>query len=173
VARDLHVLTGGPAAALAVASAAALVALAARVTEGWEDAGAVAAQADALRRRATALAAEDAEAVQAYLDAREQADPRQAARDFVLGRALERAADVPLAIAETACDVALLAEAVADRVGGDVRPDAVAGALLAHGAAQAAAHLVAVNLAAGADDERTRRAAELARAAGEAAARIA
>jgi formiminotetrahydrofolate cyclodeaminase len=76
---------------------------------------------------------------------------------------------VPLSIAATACDVAMLAAEVAARCNGDVRADAASGALLAHGAARAAAHLVEVNLAMGAEDPRVARAHALARAAGAAA----
>ena len=57
------------------------------------------AQAESLRARAGRLAQEDADALEAFLEARLAADePRRAARDFNLGQALDRAADVPLAI---------------------------------------------------------------------------
>lgn len=171
LARATPVPGAGPAAALVTAAAAALAAMAARSSrESWPDAGAAAAQADALRARAVKLAREDADALEAYLAARgPTAETRRAARDFRLGRALDEAADVPLAIAETACDVAMLAAEVADHCVGDVRPDAASAALLAHGAARSAAHLVEVNLAAGPDDQRVKRAHELVRAAGAAA----
>ena len=174
-ARETRVPGAGPAAALSAATAAALVAMAARFSrDSWAEAGTTVAQAEALRRRALLLAREDADALEAFLAARDTSvEPRAEARDFHLGRTLERAADVPLAIAEVACDVALLAAHAADLGDGEVRADAVTGALLAHGAARAAAHLVEVNLASGLDDERVRRVHDLVRTAGEAATRVA
>jgi methenyltetrahydrofolate cyclohydrolase len=171
LARGTRVPGAGPAAALVTAAAAALAAMAARCSrDSWDESGGVVAQAESLRARAGKLAQEDADALQAFLTARHAADePRRAARDFNLGQALDRAADVPLAIAETACDVAQLAAHVADRCEGDVRADAVAAAALAHGAARAAAHLVEVNLAAAEGDPRIARARDLVRAAGAAA----
>ena len=171
-ARETRVPGAGPAAALTTATAAALVAMAARFSRGsWAEAGTTVAQAEALRRRALQLAREDADALEAFLAARDTSvEPRPEARDFQLGRTLDRAADVPLAIAETACDVALLAVHAAERGDGEVRADAVTAAVLAHGAARAAAHLVEVNLASDADDERVRRVQDIVRTAGAAAA---
>jgi formiminotetrahydrofolate cyclodeaminase len=171
LARETPVPGAGPAAALVTAAATALVAMAARRSrDSWAEAGAAAAQAEALRARAVDLAREDAEALESFLAARgASGETRREARDFRLGRALDRAASVPLAIADTACDTALLAAQVADRCEGDVRPDAASAALLAHGAARAAAHLVEINLGAGVDDERVKRAHEVVRLAGTAA----
>src|SRR4051794_19435316 len=173
LARETRVPGAGPAAALTAAAAASLVAMAARYSRGtWSEATTSVAQAEALRRRATRLAVEDAEALEAFLTARETiVDPRPEARDFHLGRTLGRAAEVPLAIGETACDVALLAEHVADRGDPDVRADAAAAAMLAHAAARAAAHLVEVNLASIDADQRVARALDFAETAGEAASR--
>jgi methenyltetrahydrofolate cyclohydrolase len=173
LARETRIPGAGPAAALTTATAAALVAMAARYSRGcWDEASTTVAQAESLRRRATKLALEAADALDEFLAARETpVDPRPEARDFHLGRMLARAADVPLAIGETACDVALLAQHVADRGEPDVRADAAAAALLAHAATRAAAHLVEVNLAAASDDDRVVRARMLAAAAGDAAAR--
>ena len=112
--------------------------MAARFSRGdWAEAGTTVAQAEALRRRAVSLARDVADALEAFLAAQEVSDPRQEARDFELGRTLDRAADVPLAIAASACDVALLAAEVAGKGDGDVRADAVSAALMAHGAARA------------------------------------
>jgi formiminotetrahydrofolate cyclodeaminase len=173
LARETRIPGAGPAAALTAAAAAALVAMAARYSRGsWEEATTTVAQAESLRRRATKLALEDAAALDEFLAARETpVDPRPEARDFHLGRTLARAADVPLAIGETACDVAVLAQHVADRGEPEVRADAAAAALLAHAATRAAAHLVEVNLAAASDDDRVARARLLAATAGDAAAR--
>ena len=63
-----------------------------------------------------------------------------------------------LTIAETACDVALLAANAAEYVRLEVQPDARAAGSLAAAAASAAALLVEVNLTATADDERVRQA---------------
>ena len=171
-ARETRVPGAGPAAALTTAAAAALVAMAARFSRGsWTEASTTVAQAEALRRRALQLARDDADALVAFLAARDPSlERRPETRDFQLGRTLNRAAVGPFAIAETACDVASLAVHTADRGDGEVRADAVAAALLAHGAARAAAHLVEVNLASGVEDERVRRVHELVRKAGEAAA---
>jgi formiminotetrahydrofolate cyclodeaminase len=170
-ARETRVPGAGPAAALTVALAAALVAMAARFSrDSWPDAGTTVAQAEALRRRALTLAREDADALEAFLAARDTSvEPRVEARDFHLGRTLDRAADVPLAITETACDVALLAAHAAHLGDGEVRADAVTAALLAHGAAQAAAHLVEVNLTSAPEDARVRRARDFVRTARDAA----
>jgi formiminotetrahydrofolate cyclodeaminase len=166
LARDTPVPGAGPAAALVVAASAALAAMAARSSrESWSGAGAAVAQADSLRERALRLAAQDAAAVEAYIAARSPGDEPSETRDFRLGRALDDAADVPLAICAAACDVALLAADVAAWCVVDERADAAAAASLALGAARAAALLVEVNLSAGTDDERVRQAQSYVRAA--------
>jgi formiminotetrahydrofolate cyclodeaminase len=146
----------GPATAQAGAAAAFVVAAAAR--DAGDAAGA--AQAEALATRLTRLAEEDAEALAAARAAfpdtePETSDPR---RDFAFGKVLDHAAAVPLSIAEACADVAVLARALAERRDPALGPDLEAAALLAAGAARAAAHLVEINLAVGADDERARRA---------------
>jgi glutamate formiminotransferase/formiminotetrahydrofolate cyclodeaminase len=171
LARGTPTPGAGSAAALVTAAAAALTAMAARSSRGsWSEAAAAVAQAESLRARATALAQENADALEAFLAERapNPAQPTET-RDFRLGRALLRAADVPLLIAETACDVTLLAAHVASRCNGDVRPDAASAALLAQGAAAAAAHLVEVNLATAPDDARVVRARQVVRTADRAA----
>jgi methenyltetrahydrofolate cyclohydrolase len=149
---------GGSTAALVGAMAAALCAKVARFSE---DPGAV-AQADALRRRLEALAAEDAEAFVAALS-----ELRTSSGDFDLGRALERAADVPLRIAEACGDVAALAVDLAERGKPALEADARAAAALAAGAARVGALLVEVNLGTAPDDDRVQQANRLAAAAGE------
>jgi formiminotetrahydrofolate cyclodeaminase len=161
---------GGSAAALTAATAAAIVAKTARLSAAeWKEAKGVEAQALALRGRLAELAGTDAqvygESLAALADRGDAADER---RDFSLGSALERAAHVPLLIAETACDVALLAANSAEHVQLAVQPDAQAAASLAAAAAEAAAKLVEVNLATtpgGEPARRARRAAESAAAA--------
>ena len=127
--------------------AAALVAKAAARSEGWSGAAGARAQAADLRDRLLALAGQDARAYETALEHLERGDAG-------LPRALAAAADVPLALAETAADVALLAAEAAECADGGSRADAAAAAALAAGAARAAAKLVAVNLATTAGDER-------------------
>lgn len=136
----------GSAAALAGALAAAVVVKAARASSR---AGA-AAQALLLQQRLARSAVEDAEA----LGEARTLLAGAAGDDFRLGGALVRAMAIPAAIASDCADVAQLASAEREHVLGDFRPDLQAAAALAAGAAQAAAHLVAVNLAATPADER-------------------
>jgi formiminotetrahydrofolate cyclodeaminase len=175
LAQESRVPGVGPAAALTVAASASLVAMAARfLGDDWDESRTCVIQAETLRRRAVELAGEDAEALAEFISELERPpDDRQEGRDFKLGRTLENAADVPLAIAAAACDVTLLAAHVADHAEHDVRADVVGAGFLASGAARAAAHLVEINLAASVDDARLRDAEALARAATEAATRVA
>jgi methenyltetrahydrofolate cyclohydrolase len=144
--------------------AASLVAKTAVRSEGWSGAEGARAQALELRDRLLALAGQDARAYDRALTALER-------RDSGLARALARAAEVPLAIVESAADVALLALEATERADGSARADAAAAASLAAGAARAAAKLVEVNLGTVENDERLARADRAADAAAEAAAR--
>jgi len=135
----------GSAAALAGALAAAVVAKAARASER----PATAAQAVRLQQRLTLLAKRDAEALH---EARRLLATAGDGRDAELGRALHLAMTVPGEIGASCADVALLAGAEREAVLPDHRPDLEGAAALAAGAARAAAHLVAVNLAATPDD---------------------
>ena len=161
---------GGSAAALTAATAAALVAMTARLSPDWPEAGGIAAQALKLRSRLAQLAEADAEVYAESLAAlaAKGAQPDER-RDFALGNALDRAAAVPLVIAETASDAALLAASAVEHVQLELQPDAQAAAALAAAAAEAAARLVEVNLTTTAGDERVRRAR---RAADNAAAAV-
>jgi formiminotetrahydrofolate cyclodeaminase len=157
---------GGAAAAITGAMAAALVAMAARLSEAWEDAGGAAAQAASLGARLATLAQTDADVygeTLVVLEHRDEIPPER--RDYVLGEALSRAAQAPLAIAETTADVALLAAEVAQRSEPQLRADADAAAALAAAAAQAAARLVEVNLSATRHDPRVAQARTAAEAA--------
>jgi formiminotetrahydrofolate cyclodeaminase len=162
---------GGSALAFTVAMAAAVVCMAARASKGsWDEAGGIAAQADALRGRAAPLAQHDAEVYEQALAVRDGAaalPPEK--RDWEIGKAFAAAAEPPLEIARTAADVAELAAAVA--LSGDprVRPDAVAAATLAAAAARAAVTLVEANLTAVEGDARVAEAERLASAAERAA----
>ena len=134
-------------AGVSASFAAALVVKAASRSEGWSDAAGARAQAVDLRDRLLALAVQDAQAYESALDALER-------REHDLGGALATAADVPLALAEAAADVALLAADATERADGAARADAAAAAALAAGAARAAAKLVAINLSTQPGDER-------------------
>jgi formiminotetrahydrofolate cyclodeaminase len=159
---------GGSAAALTVALAGALVAMVARSSRGtWNEASGVASQARALVDRVLPLVNADALVWEQASAALEETG----AGDDVLERKLEAAAAVPIRIAEAGADAAALAELAADRGDGAYRADAVAAALLAAAGADAAAHLVAVNLGVQEDDERLVRARASAEAAGDAARR--
>ena len=173
VASEARVPGSGSGAALVVALAAALVAKVARVSRSqWAEAGGAAAQAETLRARAVLLADADAvvyEEALVALERKEELDP--GTRDAAIGDALVRAAEVPLMIATTACDVAVLAADVAEAAVPDAAADAAAAALLADGAARSARHLVEVNLATAGQDPHTGRGAELVTIAASAAKR--
>jgi methenyltetrahydrofolate cyclohydrolase len=144
---------GGSAAAVAATMAAGLVRLVARVSDDWADAPGVAAQASALGDRSLALADDDHRVY-----ARAMAELASPGRDATLGAALRRAAEVPLQIAETAADVAMLAALAANEGSETVRADAWAAAALAEAATASAARLVHVNLATRPDDDLSARA---------------
>jgi formiminotetrahydrofolate cyclodeaminase len=136
-------------AGVSAALAASLVAKAATRSESWSDGRGIAAQATDLRDRLLGLASRDSEAYEAALAALERPDS-------ALADALAAAADVPLALAEGAADVSLLAAEAAERADGASRADAAAAAALAAGAARAASKLVAVNLSMVPGDDRIR-----------------
>ena len=164
---------GGSAAALTVAMSAGLVAMVARASKGhWDEAGGVVGQAETLRARITPLAQADADAYVEALRAlrgREQLAERY--RDQQLRAALERAAEVPLRIAEAGADLASLAALLVENGNPEVRADAAVAAVLAEGGTRAAAKLVAVNLAAYEGDPRVRHVDTLAEVATEASGR--
>ena len=158
---------GGSALAVAVANAAAVLAMAARVS----DSGGHAAQAEALRARIAPLAQLDAETYEAALAVRDAArEMNDEQRDWKIGQAFSRAAEPPLEIARAAVDVAELASELAVSGSPAIRADAIAAASMAAGAARGAVAIVAVNLTALDGDPRVAEAESLA-AAAEAAAR--
>jgi len=141
----------------------------------WDEAPGVAAQAQAIKERAAALAQADARAWEEALAAlRDAADGAggDAGRDFELEQKLERAAAAPLEIAALGADAAALAALAGERGDGTYRADAAAAAALAAGGARAAAHLVQVNLGVRAGDARLARARASEQAADEAAAHL-
>lgn len=169
LAAEAPIPGGGAAAAISAAMAASLVSMAARSTPDWEEARGVAAQAEAVRARVAPLALADADAyAEVHAVLRLPAEVEAPRRDEALGKALVRAAELPLAIAESAADAAQLAALAAERGAGMARGDALAAAILAEAATRAAARLVEINLALGAGDPRVVRARELAAAAAEA-----
>ena len=160
--------TPGAGAALgqAVAAAASLVAMAARVSAD----GGLSAQADALRERTERLGQLAADSYAEALAVRESTsglDPER--RDWTIGRAFAQAAEPPLEIARAAADVAGLAAELARSGDPKVAADAQAAAALAAGIARGAVALVAVNLTALEDDPRVGEAQRLAAAAADSA----
>jgi formiminotetrahydrofolate cyclodeaminase len=108
------------------------------------------------------LALADADAYTKVIEAL-RLPPDSPSRAAELAAALSGAADVPLAVAEAAAEVALLAALVAQEGNVRLRGDALVAAELAQAGARGAAELVAINLA-GRDDPRVRRAQDLAAA---------
>ena len=163
----------GSAAAIVVAMAAGLVTMVARASkEFWSEAGGAIGQAEAFRARVAPLAQADAEVYREALTAlrgREALEERY--RDQQLRAALERAAEIPLKIAEAGSDVACLAALLVEYGNPEVRADAAAASLLAEGGARAAAKLVEINLGATEDDPRVRHVQTLVAVAAEASAR--
>ena len=179
--RDLRVLLddiAGPSPApgagavsgVVIAMAAGLIASAARRSADWEDARGVSAQAQALRARVERLAEANEEAYLAALALIEGAS-EDGSRDEALGKALDTAAELPLAIAECAYDVALLGAEAAQHACRGGAEDAAASSILAEAAARAVAGLVAANLVSRPDDDRVLQAQRLADAATDAARR--
>jgi len=169
IASDEPGPAGGSVAAVAVAMAAGLVAMAARLAREWPQASEVVERAETLRSLVAPLAVADAEAYANVLEA--QRLPRgSAAREATVPAALSRAADVPLAIAEAASEVATLAALVARAGSPHLRGDALVAAEIAEAGARGAAELVVINLG-NRDEARVRRAKELAAKTLEAARR--
>jgi methenyltetrahydrofolate cyclohydrolase len=154
---------GGSVAAIVTGFAASLAAQTARFSaEQWEDAAGAVAQAEALRARVLPLADEDARAYESFLAARRMpTEIETEVRDAAIGAALSRAAEVPLAIAEAAIDVASLACELAERGNQNLRGDAATAVLLAEAAVRAMANFVEINLGMREEDERVARAREL------------
>lgn len=139
---------GGAVAAVTVAAAAGLVAMAARFAAEPAATEAIAAEADDVRGAVTALADADAQAYGAVLAAFRAPRDDPGRRDGIR-RALERAADVPLRIAEAGARVARLGERAADGGNPNLEGDLLAGVVLAEAGATAAAGLVRINVGLG------------------------
>jgi methenyltetrahydrofolate cyclohydrolase len=136
---------GGSAAAACAAMAASLVVMVGQGSPDWPEAGAAGAAAEELRDQLLVLGGDDVEAVSALLAA---IGDKGAGADAELQEARLRAAAVPLAIAESAAEVAMLAREAAKRGRPSMRPDAAAAGSLAVTAARVARSIVGLNLAA-------------------------
>jgi methenyltetrahydrofolate cyclohydrolase len=159
VASDSPAPGGGSVAAIAVALAAGLAGMTARLSTGQlADAPELADQADASRRRVAPLARADAESYGRVLEAYRDPEDRTArVRD-----ALSGAADVPLAVAEAGSEVAAIASRLAEEGNPNLKGDAMAAVLLASAGVRAAAKLVQINLSsANVGDDRLNRANSL------------
>lgn len=124
-------------------------------------------RARALRERALKLADQELSAYLPVLEA-SRLPMEHPDREERLHAALSEAAESPLAIAETAGEVAALGHGVVRGSNPRVRGDAVTGVLLAEAAAAAASALVEINLEGLGDDDRLRRAREARHLAAEA-----
>jgi methenyltetrahydrofolate cyclohydrolase len=153
---------GGSVAAIAVALAAGLAGMAARLSNGQlADAPELADQADAARLRVAPLARADAESYGRVLDAYRESDPET--RMARVRDALSGAADVPLAVAEAGSEVVAIASRLAEEGNPNLEGDALAAVLLAGAGVRAAVALVRINLStANVDDDRLKRAKGLA-----------
>ena len=135
---------GGAVAAVTVASAAGLIAMAARFSGAMAGAEEVTRRADALRGELAGLADEDARVYTAVLEAHRR--PRDERRPAAIRQALEDASDVPMAVVERARELGELGLRVLREGNRNLRGDAVTGVLLAEGAARSAAHLGQLNV---------------------------
>ena len=153
---------GGSVSAVAVALAAGLAGMAARLSTGqMDEAPELAGRADASRRRVAPLAKADAESYGRVLDAlRSQGDPD--AREERIRDALSGAAEVPLAVAEIGSEVADIAARLVEEGNPNLEGDAMTAVLLADAGVRAAAALAEINLsAAKVRDDRLERASKL------------
>src|SRR5215213_3706522 len=152
---------GGSVAAIAVALAAGLSGMAARLSaDQLADASVLADRGDAARRTVAPLARADAEAYGRVLDA--YREPDSETRTERIKDALSAAADVPLAVAEVGSEVAGIAARLVEEGNPNLEGDAIAALLLAEAGVRAATVLVEINLSsANVDDDRLGRANEL------------
>ena len=150
---------GGSVAAVAVALAAGLSGMAARLSAG-QLADRLAERADAARLRVATLARIDAESYGRVLDA--YREPDSETRRERVSDALSGASDVPLAVAEVGNEVAGIAARLVEEGNTNLVGDAITAVLLAEAGVRAAVTLAEINLsAANLDDDRLGRANEL------------
>jgi len=146
----------GTAAGLTAACAAAILEMAVAATPDWPGPRDVVARASAIRSELLTTIDTNAGLHTLALAA------KHGEGDVVTaGQALRAAADGLLEIVATATAVAEMAAEALDDVRADERADLAGAVALAEGAAQAAAHLVVINLGLTGTEDRTRRAAAL------------
>ena len=152
---------GGSVAAVAVALAAGLSGMAARLSAGQlADADELADRADAARRRVAPLARMDAQSYARALYAYRVPDSET--RSERVSDALSGAADVPLAVAEIGNEVAGIAARLVEEGNPSLKGDAIAAVLLAEAGVRAATVLVEINLSStNVEDDRLGRANDL------------
>jgi methenyltetrahydrofolate cyclohydrolase len=152
---------GGSVAAVAVALAAGLSGMTARLSAGQlPDADGLAERADAARLRVAPLARIDAESYERVLDTYRESDSET--RRERVSDALSGATDVPLAVAEVGHEVAGIAVRLIEEGNPNLEGDAMTAVLLAEAGVRAAAALAEINLSsANMEDDRLRRANEL------------
>jgi formiminotetrahydrofolate cyclodeaminase len=162
VARGNPAPGGGSVAAVAVALAAGLSGMAARLSAGQlGDAEGLADRADVAMRRVAPLARIDAESYGRVLDAYREPDAET--RRERVSDALSGATDVPLAVAEIGNEVAGIAARLVEEGNPNLEGDAIAALLLAEAGVRAATVLVEINLSsANVHDDRLGRTNELA-----------
>src|SRR5215208_5644923 len=161
VASDNPAPGGGSVAAVAVALAAGLSGMAARLSARQvADADGLADRADAARRRVAPLARIDAKSYGRVLDA--YREPDSETRRERVSDALSGATDVPLAVAEVGNEVAGIAARLVEEGNTNLVGDAIAAVLLAEAGVRAAVTLAEINLSsANVEDDRLGRAKEL------------
>jgi formiminotetrahydrofolate cyclodeaminase len=164
--------SSGAVAGLVVALAADLAAQVANASADWTERSGALAQADSIRDRAIQLAAEVEQtygmamvALDRALAGSAMASGSTRERDVELGDTLSSLLDRLLGIGEVASDAAQLGALAATSGTMRLRANAVSATMLACAAAEIVAHLVEINLLVRSDDERLRRAGELAVAA--------
>jgi formiminotetrahydrofolate cyclodeaminase len=156
---------GGCSVGWTCAIAAGLVQMAAEITlardaQAQAPLGKTSHRAGELRAEAVALAERELHSYEPVLSALRlpKTAPERAAQ---LDAALSEAAETPLALARCAAEIATRAADVVARATPHVQGDAIAGLLLAEGAAQAAARLARINLTGRPQDERLSELSEL------------
>jgi formiminotetrahydrofolate cyclodeaminase len=152
---------GGSVAAVAVALAASLAGMAARLSaDQLAEAPALADRADASRQRVAPLASADAESYGRVLDAyRLPQEADSETRTERIKDALSGAADVPLAVAEAGNEVAGIAARLVEGGNPNLEGDVMTAVLLADAGVRAAAALAEINLSsARVEDDRLGRA---------------
>ncbi|HLI55773.1 MAG TPA: cyclodeaminase/cyclohydrolase family protein [Actinomycetota bacterium] len=146
VASDEPAPGGGAAAAVSAALAAGLVAMTARLSSRHlDEPETVMAEADRLRAEALRLATQDAEAYGDVLAAY-RLGKDAAGRSARIKLALERATEVPLAIARVGAALASLASLMSTQGNPNLRGDAFVAVVLADAATTGAARLVELNV---------------------------